>query len=150
MLLNEIKNKVCVIFRDITECRSNFVNCNKEIEKMNKDVELRFGKMILKLKLIDLFEKSGNSYTSLILSNNYKLYKKYDIMFGIKFFTLFSYMIFDYDNKKIEFYSNDISMSMIISEEKTFIKLIFIIINILCLLMILISLFFSKVTKEVE
>lgn len=146
IIQNEIKADICSIHEDETEYRK-YVKCNKEIEKINKNVTITFGNMILKLKLIDLFEKNQNLYDSLVSNNNFHFYNKYDVLFGIKFFTFFKYLVFNYDDKRIEFYSNDISITMIQSEYFVITKTLYIIINVLCLIMISTLLI---ITKEIN
>ena len=146
IMQNEIKADICSIHEDETEYRK-YVKCNKEIEKINKNVTFTFGNMILKLKLIDLFEKNQNLYDSLVSNNNFHFYNKYDVLFGIKFFTFFKYLVFNYDDKRIEFYSNDFSITMIVSEYFVITTTLYIIINVLCLIMISTLLI---ITKEIN
>ena len=94
--------------------------------------------------VIDLFEKNQNLYDSLVSNNNFQFYKKYDVLFGIKFFTFFKYLVFNYDDKRIEFYSNDISIIMLESKYYSITKTLYIIIHIICLLMIVILALISK------
>lgn len=137
---NEIVNNICSINKEGKKSKSFFLRCKPMIENNYLDITFSFGNMKLKLKLKDLFEKNNKFYDSLIFSNNYNMYKKYDILLGSNFFTFFSYIIFDYDNQKIEFYSNSTSISMIVLHEKNTIKFVFIILNIICLIMIIILL----------
>ena len=138
ILQSEIKKGICKIFEDKSDYNKNFI-CNQDIMNNNRYIEFGFGNMILKMKISDFFKGSNGRYSSMIFSNNFNMYKKYDILFGAQFFTLFSYLIFDYDNKKIEFYTNDILLSMVTSQGKTIIKILFIIIDIVCFITMLLS-----------
>ena len=90
--------------------KQNYISCQNKFDSMNDEIQFKFGKNILSLKLQDLFEynEKENVIDSSFLSNGEpnKFYNFDGIILGMKFLSLFNYTLFDYDNHQIEFYSD--------------------------------------------
>lgn len=101
--------------RQTTESYLRYLKCTKEIMKNENIVVFEFDTVKIEVKVKEMFEEFMGSYLSLFESNPYPLFKGQTI-FGIHFINIFNYTIFDYESKKISFYSNIRSIKSIATD----------------------------------
>lgn len=107
ILNQEIKDGNCTVI--IGDDERLFMKCH-ELHNRNQTIDFNFKGMIIKIPIIELFERSPSTMKSLFFSNGYEFYKKYDIIFGIHFFRLFDYLSFDYTKGEISLYSKSLEI----------------------------------------
>ena len=118
------------LFFENNEVYNIMTVCNSQSKEQ---IEFIMDNLIFKLKLnlLPSIHKSFNSEDGRY-GKNFT-----GVVFGAYFLKLFQYVLFDYDNKQIEFYSNEI---IIINSTFLMIKLLLISIITLCLFSIIIIL----------
>ena len=103
----EIDNQICTIKKN--SANGDYLNCNSpDYIKGSISFSINNNNSVIEINKKDLINGDGGSS----FRNN--PYKNEEInkmcMLGINFLRLFNYSLFDYDNKRIEFYSNDIKI----------------------------------------
>lgn len=105
----EIEREEC-FKRDYFEY--SFVQCeNSTLPIFEKDIKFKFGNMITTVKIKQLFRYQSGHWESIINANPYMLYDDAVIM-GVRFFQLFNFSVFDYENKEMRFYSDTTEIEM--------------------------------------
>ena len=136
ILKEEIKSKQC--YEDIS-VYGNYIKCD-EPPQQDKVIELSFSSYKVSVKMSDLFKHLlGGDYKSVFCSMPYKYYKD-KLILGIEFFSLFNYVIFDYEKSTIEIVSATtpiIQNGQFTNKNETMIKALMIINSVMCLLFIL-------------
>lgn len=124
-----INDKVCWIVRsdsdgDSVECFPNY------IEKM-EDVSFIFNNMKISIPFSSLFIESNIDEVESLIRSFPSTMNYNSTVLGIMFIKSFNFSIFDYENNRISFYSDNIQIEML---KDNYIYTCFVIISILCLL----------------
>lgn len=103
----EIDNQICKIKKN--SGNGDYLNCNNLDDiKGSIRFSINNNSTIIEINKKDLINRENDSY----FRNN--PYKNEEInkmcLLGIHFLRLFNYSLFDYDNKRVELYSNDIKI----------------------------------------
>lgn len=119
--------------------KQDYIYCQNNFASMNNEIQFKFDKTIINLKLKDLFEhnENGNLLDSSFLSNGKptKFYNFNGIILGMKFLSLFNYTIFDYENHQFELYSDRFKIQSTVDDIK-FLLLIIILLTLCCILLL--------------
>ena len=133
ILKKEIEQRICEREsvsedRDRITCKYSF----QDTETFHKNVIIKFGNMEIHYPIEKIFDFDDGIWESRLWTNPYHLYKKYDIIFSSRFIEAFNYAVFDYENNRIEFYSDKITINMLQSSTNKIIKIILVV--MLCML----------------
>lgn len=135
ILKKEIEENICEREsvsedRDRIRCKYSF----QETEEFHKNFIIKLGNMEIHYPIEKIFDFDDGIWESRLWTNPYKLYKKYDIIFSSRFIEAFNFAVFDYENNRIEFYSDKIAIKMSQSSTNKIIKiLLWLMLFMLCL-----------------
>lgn len=133
----------------INEYWNNRIECKKELINTFGNIELIFGNLVIAIPISKLFKDLNTFSISLFYfkdTPSFKINTDKTIIIGFAFLHMFNYSVFDYEEKKIGFYSDIIEMKdelYYINSSKT-IKFLIISITILCLSKTILLLFMKN------
>lgn len=130
----EVQEKICVEHKDIDG--KFFLNCAPHAFDGKRNITFEFESMKISFPILVLFYFNQGNYFSKF-SYDYKNYTLFD--FGFSFFNKFDLSVFDYDDKSINFYSENILITPI--KNYTICKYVYYFIFTICSLFILIFIY---------
>lgn len=108
----KLKKGMCTEHEDINS--GHYIKCNKSIYESIETVEFDFGTMKFSLPLPRLYDPYYPEWVFTFQKNPYSFYSKNtEFIFGFDFINSFNLTSFNYENKRIEFYSDVIDIKMI-------------------------------------
>ena len=145
ILKEEIKNKNCFV-KDV-DIVFKWVECKEDFEALNKTIEIQLGNILLKTKLVDLFDHEIARWRTLVKTNPFDSFKTSNVI-GIDFLKLFNMTTFDYGNKKVVLYSARPIIFEVINMNKSVIIILYIVIIVICLCELVIMVLGKMINKS--
>lgn len=144
ILKEEIIKKNC--FEKDVEIVFKWIECKEDFEALNKTIEIQLGNMILKPKLVDLFDHEIVRWRTLIKTNPFDSFKTSNVI-GIDFLKLFNLTTFDYENKQVVIYS-DRPIIYELNNTNYSVAVLYIAISVMCLCEIVIIVIGKMINKS--
>ena len=138
ILSDYIKDGIC--YKNTTDIGLSYLICKQKIKEYNNDLLFLFGTTQIKLKVSNLFK---SSYGGLVNSNPYYPYRNKTII-GIHLLKMMNYTLFDYENKEIVFYSDNIEMINVKEYSIQSLRIITVLCSIICILNIIVLIIINK------
>lgn len=146
VFIEEIKNKTCYT-EEIAEsryamrCKRRF----KDLEIYNSTIKFYFNRLMIVYPIKELFEPYGlGDLKSFFYTNPYDYYRDYDIIFSLHFLRNFNYTVYNYETKRVGFYSDRIGINTLNdSDYKGVIKVISNVIVILLMCNIIVVIYYK-------
>ena len=133
------KDGIC--YKNTTNIGLSYLTCKQKIREYNNELLFLFGTTQIKLKVSDLFKPS---YWGLVNSNPYYPYRNKTVI-GIHLLKMMNYTLFDYENKEIVFYSDNIEMINVIKRSSQSLRVITLLCSIICIINITVLIIIKKI-----